>query len=142
ANIPEETGWFLARQVGGWGFFSFVLLFGHFVIPFVGLISKWMKRAPLTLAIGAVWMLCFHYVDLYWLVMPEIPHDLGNFSKYSELSQAYAGTETHFGNPVNFLLALGVLGAVAAGTIGTLSRISLVPRKDPRLAESVRFENM
>jgi hypothetical protein len=142
ANIPEETGWFLARQVGGWGFFSFVLLFGHFVIPFVGLISKWMKRAPLTLGIGAVWMLCFHYVDLYWLVMPEIPHDLGNFARYSELAQAYAGTETHFGNPVNFLLALGVLGAVAAGTIGTLSRIALVPAKDPRLGESVRFENM
>jgi hypothetical protein len=142
ANVPEETGWFLARQVGGWANLSWALLFGHFVFPFVGLISKWMKRAPLTLALGAVWMLCFHYVDLYWLVMPEIPHDLGSFQKYSELSAKYADTPTHFANPVNFLLVFGVIGAVAAGTIGTLSKAALVPVKDPRLGESLRFENM
>lgn len=142
ANLPEETGWFLARQIGGWGFFSFALLFGHFVLPFVGLLSKWMKRAPLILSIGAVWMLCFHYVDLYWLIMPEIPSDLGTFAKYAELSAKYADTQTHFGNPVNFLLALGVAGTVIAGTISTLSRVALVPKQDPRLAESIRFENM
>ncbi len=142
ANLPEETGWFLARQIGGWGFFSFALLFGHFVLPFVGLLSKWMKRAPLILSIGAVWMLCFHYVDLYWLIMPEIPSDLGTFAKYAELSAKYTDTQTHFGNPVNFLLALGVAGTVIAGTISTLSRVALVPKQDPRLAESIRFENM
>jgi hypothetical protein len=42
---------------------------------------------------------------------------------------------------VNFLLAIGALAAVAAGTLGTLSRVSLVPKQDPRLAESIRFEN-
>ena len=142
ANVPEETGWFLARQIGGWGFFSFALLFGHFVFPFLGLISKWMKRAPLTLALGAVWMLCFHYVDLYWLIMPEIPHDVGEMKNYTELATKYADTATHFTNPVNFMLVLGVIGAVVAGTIGTLSRVALVPKKDPRFAESLRFENM
>ena len=142
ANLPEETGWFLARQIGGWGFFSFALLFGHFVLPFVGLLSKWMKRAPLILSIGAVWMLCFHYVDLYWLIMPEIPSDLDTFAKYADMSAKYTDTQTHFGNPVNFLLALGVAGTVIAGTISTLSRVALVPKQDPRLAESIRFENM
>ena len=142
ANLPEETGWFLARQIGGWGFFSFALLFGHFVLPFVGLLSKWMKRAPLILSIGAVWMLCFHYVDLYWLIMPEIPSDLDTFAKYADMSAKYGDTQTHFGNPVNFLLALGVAGTVIAGTISTLSRVALVPKQDPRLAESIRFENM
>ncbi len=142
ANIPEETGWFLARQVGEWGPFSFALIAGHFVVPFLALLSKWMKRAPLTLAIGAVWMLCFHYVDLYWLIMPEVPSDLGNFSKYAEMSAKYADEATHFTNPVNFLLVFGVVGAVAAGTLGTLSRVSLLPKKDPRLNESLRFENM
>ena len=44
ANIPEETGWFLARQFGDWGWFSLWLLFGHFCIPFVFLISKHPKR--------------------------------------------------------------------------------------------------
>jgi hypothetical protein len=142
ANVPEETGWFLARQLGAWGPFSLALLFGHFVIPFVGLISKWMKRLPLTLAIGAAWMLFFHFVDLYWLVMPEIPHDIGEFKTFNEAYAKYSETSTHFLNPINFLLALGVLGAVAAATIGTLSRVSLLPHKDPRLAESLKFENM
>jgi hypothetical protein len=141
-NVPEETTWFMARQIGQWRIVSAALLFGHFVFPFVGLISKWIKRAPLTLGIGAVWMLCFHYVDLYWLVMPEIPHDIAEYRTYGEIAAKYADTQTHFSNPVNFLLALGVLGAVAAGTIGTLSKVSLLPKKDPRLAESLRFENM
>ena len=142
ANIPEETGWFLARQLGGWIPVSVALLFGHFVIPFVAVMSKWQKRRGLVLGAAAVWMLAFHYVDLYWLVMPEIPHDIGTFKSYAEISVKYAETPTHFSNPVNFLLAIGALAAVAAGTLGTLSRIALVPKKDPRLAESIRFENM
>lgn len=142
ANIPEETGWFLARQVGGWGPMSLALLFGHFVIPFVALISKWPKRFAISLGAAAVWMLAFHLVDLYWLVMPEIPHDLATFESYRQASDRYADTATHFGNPVNFLLAIGALGAVAAGTIAALSRSALVPKRDPRLGESLRFENM
>jgi hypothetical protein len=142
ANIPEETGWFLARQVGGWAPLSFALLFGHFVLPFVGLISKWPKRYPTILAAGAVWMLCFHFVDLYWLIVPEIPHDLGGMKTYREFSEKYADTATHFGNPVNFLLAIGALAAVAAGTMTALSRAALIPTKDPRLSESLKFENM
>jgi hypothetical protein len=43
---------------------------------------------------------------------------------------------------VNFLLAIGALAAVVAGTITGLSRAALVPTKDPRLNESLKFENM
>jgi len=142
ANVPEETGWYLARQVGGWIPVSVALLFGHFVIPFVAVISKWPKRMPLVLAAAAVWMLCAHYIDLYWLVVPEIPHDLSSMATYAQVSEKYADTPTHLGNPVNFLLAIGALALVAAGTITTLSRVALVPKKDPRLADSLAFENM
>jgi hypothetical protein len=31
-NLPEETGWFLKRQTGGWATVSLILLFGHFVL--------------------------------------------------------------------------------------------------------------
>ena len=142
ANIPEETGWFLARQVGAWAPLSFALLFGHFIVPFVGLISKWPKRMPTLLAAAAVWMLLFHYVDLYWLIVPEIPYDLASLTSYGEMAEKYADTPTNIGNPVNFLLAIGALAAVAAGTVAALSRAALVPLKDPRLGESLRFENM
>jgi hypothetical protein len=142
ANVPEETGWFLARQIGGWAPMSFVLLFGHFVVPFVLMISKWPKRMPAVLAAAAVWMLCAHYVDLYWLVMPEIPHDIGEFTTYSQVAEKDAGTATHVLNPVNFLLAIGALGLVAGGTLNALGRVALVPMRDPRLGESLAFENM
>lgn len=141
ANIPEETGWFLARQLGGWAWVSVALLFGHFIIPFVAFVSRWPKRWPMVIAAGAVWMLAFHYVDLYWLVMPHIPHDIGTFRTYAEASAKYGATETHFANPANFLLLAGMIGLVVAGTITALSRAALVPTRDPRLAESLRFEN-
>src|SRR5690606_18300592 len=39
SNIPEETQWFLKRQENGWGVLSLVLAFGHFAIPFLGMMS-------------------------------------------------------------------------------------------------------
>ncbi len=41
ANIPEETLWFKIRFANSWGTLSWFLLFGHFVIPFFGLLSRW-----------------------------------------------------------------------------------------------------
>ena len=48
ANIPEETTWFLRRQQGDWAVLALVLLLGHFLLPFLGLISRYAKvRMPL-----------------------------------------------------------------------------------------------
>ncbi|MCZ6729535.1 MAG: hypothetical protein O7C61_07475, partial [SAR324 cluster bacterium] len=76
ANIPEETMWFLIRQLGGWQSLSILLVLGHFVGPFLMLISRWPKRWPKVLAAGACWMLFIHFIDLYWLVMPSVPLEL------------------------------------------------------------------
>jgi len=51
ANIPEETEWFLKRQTGEWANVSLILIFGHFVLPFVLLVSRAIKRRPILLAI-------------------------------------------------------------------------------------------
>ena len=44
ANLPVETSWYIVRQLGGWAPVSLLLLFGHFVVPFVLLITRWTKR--------------------------------------------------------------------------------------------------
>ena len=44
--------WFLARQLGGWKWLSIFLVLGHFVGPFLILISRHPKRMPGLLAIG------------------------------------------------------------------------------------------
>ncbi|MAJ46549.1 MAG: hypothetical protein CBC35_04495 [Planctomycetes bacterium TMED75] len=141
ANIPEETGWFLARQLGEWGWFSAWLLFGHFCIPFVFLISRHPKRDWKTLMIAAVWMLFFGWFDVYWLVMPMIPHDLASFATYDAAAEAYASERTGIFRPVNWLLLVGMLSIFAGVTIGRLRSHPLVCRKDPWLDKSVGFEN-
>ena len=70
-NIPEETAFYAHRLVPGWKPLSLVLMFGHFVFPFFFMMSRHIKRNVRTLAFGAAWVLVLHYIDMYWLVMPN-----------------------------------------------------------------------
>jgi hypothetical protein len=123
ANIPEETSWLAHRQQNGWGWVGLALLFGHFLLPFVALLSRAPKRRPRMLVVAAAWMLMMHWVDVFWMVAPAgspenpIPHVLD----------------------LTLLVGLGswFLAAVAFAIRGR----SLVPERDPRLAESITFEN-
>ncbi len=129
ANVPEETEWYLRRQTGDWKWISLLLLFGHFVVPFVALVSRYPKRRPNLLIPVAVWVLLMHWVDLYWLVMPgaEIP---GVASAGLPLGLMDA---TCFG---------GVGGMFVALAVYRLRNCSLLPERDPRLVESLAFENV
>ena len=123
ANIPEETGWLAHRQENGWGWVGLLLMFGHFLIPFVALLSRAPKRRPGLLAAVAVWMLAMHWVDMYWLVTPAV-------SPGSPLPRLV---------DLTLLFALGSL--LLAGAAYAVRGRSLVPERDPRLEESLAFEN-
>lgn len=125
-NMPEETSWYQRRLAGGWGALVLVLLFGHFFIPFLGLLGRRSKRTTRVLLGFAVWLLVMHYLDIYWLVMPEM--------------RAPAGAWGQRLADVSVLLMLG--GALSALTARRMSRCSLAPEGDPRLAESLAFENV
>ena len=123
ANLPEETFWFKVRIEGSWLPVTLVLMAGHFVIPFLYLMGRDVKRRESTLAIGGAWLLVMHFVDLYWQVMPTLhPEGL----RPSALDVAA-------------LLAVG--GCFVAAASWLMRRHSLVPMRDPRLAESLAFEN-
>ena len=123
ANIPEETAWFLRRQQNGWAAVALVLLFGHFLLPFLGLISRYAKRNRLLLAFWAVWILLMHWCDLYWVVMPE-------FSPQ--------GLPFH---ALDAACLVGLGGLYLAGLARLAGSRSLVPARDPRLDDALRFEN-
>jgi len=123
ANVPEETAWFKQRFAHGWGDVSWMLLFGHFVFPFFGLLSRHIKRNKKTLAFFAVWMLAMVYLDMYWLVMPNV-HETPEF---------------HLMDAFN---VLGILSALVAGAAQRAKNMNLLPTKDPRLARSLAFENI
>ncbi len=123
ANLPEETAFYLRRLSGSWGLLSTALAALHFGAPFLFLLPRAVKRSGPGLLLGACWMLVMHYADIYWLVMPNLharamrPHllDLGA------------------------LLAVGGLFVAAAGWL--LRRAPVIPVGDPRLHDSLSFEN-
>jgi hypothetical protein len=70
ANLPEETVWFRDRLAGSWRPVAALLVVGHFIAPFLVLVSRAAKRRLGVLAAAAAWILLMHYTDLYWIVMP------------------------------------------------------------------------
>lgn len=124
ANIPEETGWFLRRQNPPWAGVGLTLLFGHFLIPFVLLIARGPKRRPAVLAMVSLWVLIMHWLDIYWLVVPQVSPDKAGVTL------------------VDILCLLGIGGLFVAALVRRMSRQSLIPERDPRLAESRMFENV
>jgi len=126
-NIPEETEWFGRRgcstsEPNVWSYVIILILVAHFLVPFAALLSRGVKRRRSSLLFWAVWMLVMHWVDLYWLVMPEWSVD-----------QLPLGV-TEIGCCVGILVIyLGGLSWLANGR-------NLVTMGDPRLPESLAFE--
>ncbi len=122
-NIPEETEWFQVRQHGSWVAVALALLFGHFLIPFPGLLSRHAKRRLGLLTFWAFWMLAAHYVDMYYIVMPNYDPQAAPL------------------HVVDLLAWVGMLGLFTAAVTWIGRHCSLIPVKDPRLPEAVAFEN-
>jgi len=122
-NLPEETVWYSAREQGIWGWISLVLLFGHFLLPFLWLMSRYPKRKAATLVIGAVWLLIMHWVDVFYLVMPNARPDGMPFRL------------------MDLACFVGIGGLFLAVVFWRLGRTNLIPVNDPRLSEALSFEN-
>ena len=71
ANMPEETQFYMMRQIGPWAGVSLALIVVHFVLPFLGLMSRHVKRLLPLFAFWLVWLLVAHAFDLFWLIMPN-----------------------------------------------------------------------
>ncbi len=80
SNIPEETFWFLERWQGSWRIVSLILPIGHFAFPFLALIPRAAKRSYGWLLFMAIYMFIMHYIDIYWLVMPNLHQHTAVFS--------------------------------------------------------------
>ena len=71
-NLPEEIPWYLRRLQGGWQWVGLGLVVFHFALPFLLLLSRELKRRPITL-VRVAWVVLFmRLVDLYWLTAPEL----------------------------------------------------------------------
>ncbi len=70
-----------------------------------------------------MWMLLWHWIDLYWQVMPAY--------NYTELV-------IHYIDP---MIAVGMGGLFFAAVIHALGKVNLVAVKDPNLSAGLAFEN-
>lgn len=121
-NMPEETIFYRHRLEHGWEVYSAILLVAHFLIPFVVLLSRPVKRNRPVLAVMCVWMLIMHWFDFFWIAMPVL----------------HEHPSMHL---LDLTTAVGLFGIVFGVVMYRLSRHSLVPENDPNLAKSLAFIN-
>jgi len=122
ANLPEEVPWYLVRTDSGWkGVGVFLVLF-QFVLPFLVLLSRPLKRRLAPLVVMSVWVVAVHYVDIYWVVMPPLSPE-GPRPSWMDLAAL-----------------AGVGGVAVAFVVSRLRGHPLVPARDPYLDESLRYE--
>lgn len=119
ANLAEETIFYIPRITGGWMYVSALLLLGKFVVPFLALLPRWVKRSPTHLGALAIWILIMQYVDLYWLIYPNLTSE-----------------RVVLGIP-EILVFGGFAGAFLFCVTRFLSRHPIVPVRDPRIHESL-----
>jgi hypothetical protein len=127
-NLTDETEWFVRHggstlHPNAFSPVVIALLFGHFLIPFPGLLSRHVKRKPIALTFWACWMLFFCWFDLFWLIMPQF--DNGKF---------------HVGL-IDLACLVGVGGVFISFVLRRASHESVRVMRDPRLADSLAFQN-
>ncbi|MBI4125156.1 MAG: molybdopterin oxidoreductase [Deltaproteobacteria bacterium] len=118
-NLPEETPYMIRRTEGSWTPVALALLFGKFIVPFFLLLSRWAKRNEFFLALVAVWVLVFQYLDIYWIVFPTVG------------APAFGWMELG--------ILLGFLGLFVLSVTAVLQRIPPVARRDPWLEEGLSY---
>jgi hypothetical protein len=125
AAIPEELTFYHHRwDVGVWKNVSLGIVLLHFIFPFVFIMSRNVKRNLGLLRVGALLLLTMHVIDIYWQVMPNVPH------------------QTSFApHWIDFFCFLGPVGVFLAVAFRRMTEYPLVPVGDPRLQRSIKFVN-
>ena len=113
-NLPEETIWYVRRSGGGWSWVIIFVIGFQFVLPFLLLLAREVKRTILALSGLAVLILCVHLIDLFWLVVPPFRP---------------AGLSVHW---LDLAAPIGIGGMWVAAFTWLLGRQPLLALHDPR----------
>jgi hypothetical protein len=69
-NLPEEISWYLHRNRGGWQWIITALVVFHFIVPFLLLLSRKVKRPAAALCAVAASIVVMRLVDIFWYTAP------------------------------------------------------------------------
>jgi hypothetical protein len=124
ANVPEETFWYNLREYGDWWWVGMVLVFGHFLVPFLALLSYRFKVTRHILRRIALWILGVIFIDMCWNVLPALKDAQGHPLPFLSLTLLWSVTS-----------AVGIGGVCIWAYLTSFSTTKLIPIRDPRIAE-------
>jgi hypothetical protein len=119
ANLPEEVPFYLERLHGPWAPISIAILLLQFVLPFVMLLSRDLKRNPAAVRWVALLVLVMRVVDITWTIGPVFRTE---------------GSSLHW---LDFAVVFAMGAVWLALFWRNLAGRSLVPAHDPYFKEAV-----
>ncbi len=118
-NLPEEIPWYKHRLEGGWEVLGFVLVLGHFALPFALLLSQDLKKNFKMLRAVAVLLVVMRLVGVFWETVPEF------FPDHIHVSW------------LDFTAPIGLGGVWLALFLTNLMKRPLIPPYNPHLEEAL-----
>ncbi len=122
-NIPEETLWYKERMQHGWEYVGLLLIVFHFIVPFLGTVSRHVRRNKAAMAGWAVFILVVHWLDLMFLIMPNV----GELTTMLVLG--------------HLLCWIGMIAIFVALFLWRVGDTPVVAAKDPWLPEALAYHN-
>jgi len=119
-DLPAEISFYVRRFTTSWGWLGVALIALQFFIPFLLLLSRYLKRNVYLLSGVVVIILLMRFVHLFWLVMP----------KYYE-----HGFHLHW---LNFAAPIAIGGIWLGVFLGELVKRPLIPPNAPNLKEALQ----
>ncbi len=119
-NLTDEIPWYLRRFNTSWGWLGVMLIVLQFIVPFLLLLSRPLKRNIPALCTVVGLILFMRFVDLMWIVMPNY------YQKGFSLSW------------LNISVPLGMGGLWIAMFTRELQRRPLLPLRAPSLERALK----
>lgn len=73
-NLTDEIPWYLRRFATSWGILGVLLILFEFIVPFLMLLSRPLKRNLYALCTVVGIIIIMRWIDLAWIVFPEYYH--------------------------------------------------------------------
>jgi hypothetical protein len=132
ANVPEETFWYNLREVNHdgstnqWWYVGLVILFGHFFVPFLYLLSYRNKVIHAKVKPIVIWILATILVDMCYNILPALKDSHGDSLPFLSLNLLWVLTSV-----------VGIGGVCAWAYLKSFPTTKLIPIRDPRIVESL-----
>lgn len=130
ANVPEETFWYNIRELNvdgatnQWWYVGLLLIFGHFLLPFLYLLSYKNKVVHCRIKLIVTWILCTILVDICYNILPALKDEHGNALPFLSLNLLWV-----------LSAVVGVGGVCVWAYLRSFPTTKLIPIRDPRIGE-------